>query len=174
MNPVLLSSKSNEHYTPDCLLEPVYKLLGCPVGLDPCSNSTDPIEANVKAKKYFTEREDGLSQSWGNVDTAFLNPPFGKGLSKWVAKLTNEYKEGSCKEALLLIPSRTDTSYWALLKEYSVCFVKGRVVYKGNTGSAPFPTSLIFLPNKQHKIQRESDFYNVFSPLGIVYKPVQF
>lgn len=38
--------------------------------LDPCATSE-----NHKCEKYYTEREDGLKQSWDN-EVVFCNPPY--------------------------------------------------------------------------------------------------
>ena len=48
--------------------------------LDPCCNSE-----NAKCPKFFTEKENGLLQSWDN-ESVFMNPPYGKEISKWVQK----------------------------------------------------------------------------------------
>ncbi len=67
------SSRTNEHYTPTHVVERARALLGC-FDLDPASCE----EANqiVKAKRIYTEQNDGLLQTWeGKI---FLNPPGGK------------------------------------------------------------------------------------------------
>ena len=39
-----------------------------------------------------------------------LNPPYGREIDVWIAKLVEEYDAGSVSEALALIPARVDTT----------------------------------------------------------------
>lgn len=52
--------------------------------------------------------DDGLSKRWMNP--TYVNPPYGKGIYKWVEKTFNESKKGNL--VVMLIPSRTDTRYF--------------------------------------------------------------
>lgn len=66
------SSKSNEHLTPQYIVEPSRVVLKR-IDLDPAS--TEAANILVRARKIYTKRDDGLSHSWkGHV---FLNPPGG-------------------------------------------------------------------------------------------------
>lgn len=47
---------------------------------------------NAKCKRFYTEKEDGLSQSWDN-EIVWCNPPYGRGLNNWVKK-ASEAKGG--------------------------------------------------------------------------------
>jgi len=40
---------------------------------------------NAKCDRYFTEQENGLSQSWDN-EIVWCNPPYGRELKHWVKK----------------------------------------------------------------------------------------
>ena len=57
---VLFSSASNEWATPQDLFDSLDGIHH--FTLDPAST-----DENAKCEKHFTEREDGLSQSWGGV-----------------------------------------------------------------------------------------------------------
>jgi len=66
------SSKTNEHFTPEIVVEPARRLLG-DFDLDPAS--CEEANQRIKAKRIFTIHDDGLAQKWfGKV---FLNPPGG-------------------------------------------------------------------------------------------------
>ena len=102
-------------------------------------------------KKFFTEKEDGLAQSWGK-HTVWLNPPYGLGkkpLSVWVKKAYDESLTGAT--SVLLIPARTNTNWFheICLAKATVRFVKGRPKFGDATHGLPQPLCLvIFRPRK--------------------------
>jgi hypothetical protein len=66
------SSQTNEHYTPEEVVEPARALLG---GFDLDPASCAEANASIGASTIFTIDDDGLSRKWfGRV---FLNPPGG-------------------------------------------------------------------------------------------------
>lgn len=93
--------------------------------LDPCAT-----DKTAKCKKYFTPETDGLKQSWDN-EIVFMNPPYGREISKWIKKAT-EIKNGI---VVCLIPARTDTKYFHefLYNKANVelRFIKGRLKFEG-------------------------------------------
>lgn len=54
--------------------------------LDSCATSE-----NAKCSKYYTVNEDGLKQDWGG-EVVFVNPPYGREISKWVKKHQRKVK----------------------------------------------------------------------------------
>ena len=52
--------------------------------LDPCASV-----ANATCDYYFTEQDNGLNQDWGGY-SVFMNPPYGRKISKWVQKAYEE------------------------------------------------------------------------------------
>ena len=122
------SSESNEHYTPDFIVDAARKTLGC-IDLDPASCE----EANrvVRANSFFSHSDNGFRREWhGRV---FLNPPGGRsdnqerpvlnkcretgecGLpvghthdgvessqKKWWFKLAREWREGRVQSAIFV------------------------------------------------------------------------
>jgi len=77
----------------------------------------------------------------------WLNPPYGRDLKHWVKKA---YESSLHRSGLLvmLIPSRTDTSYWHdyIFDKAQIKFIRGRLKFE-NCGvasqPAPFPSALI-------------------------------
>ena len=64
-----------QRYTPAKEVEAAREVLGT-IDLDPASNPQ--AQETVKAEKFFTEDDDGLSKEWdGNV---WLNPPYHRAL----------------------------------------------------------------------------------------------
>jgi len=133
---VMFSSKTGEWSTPQDFFDKLNWRFG-PFDLDPCANAT-----NTKCKTFFTEEDDGLSQSWQG-HTVFVNPPYGRGIDAWIKKGYEEAQDSDTK-VVMLIPARTDTKYWHdyVMKAEMVFFIKGRLKFGSQTNSAPFPSAV--------------------------------
>ena len=93
----------------------------------------------------------GLKQKWEGI--CWMNPPYGREISKWMKKAYEESLNGAT--IVCLVPSRTDTIWW---HEYAmkgeVRLIKGRLRFKGAQSSAPFPSAIvIFGPNAKRTFQ---------------------
>jgi hypothetical protein len=161
---VHFSSDSPEHYTPQVIIDATVDCLGA-IDLDPCSNSHD--HPTIPAQRHFTIGDDGLAQEWyGRV---YMNPPYGRAISAWVEKLDHEHTAHRVIEAIALVPARTDTQWWQVLRDYAVCFIEGRLKFSGdgNDESAPFPSAVFYLGDNIGK------FYYSFSHLGDIYQRLE-
>lgn len=49
--------------------------------LDVCAT-----EGNAKCDTYFTEETNGLLQDWTKYKNVWMNPPYGREISKWIKK----------------------------------------------------------------------------------------
>ena len=111
-------------------------------------------EQSAKCDKYFTPETDGLKQSWSAGGAVFCNPPYGRNLGAWVQKAYQESKHGTT--IVLLIPARTDTSYFHdfIYGKAEIRFLRGRLTFtdekgnpqtdgKGRAMPAPFPSMLV-------------------------------
>lgn len=90
---------------------------------------------------------DGLTISWKKRN--FVNPPYGRQISKWIKKGYEESLKN--KLVVFLIPSRTDTIYWHefIMKANEIRFIKGRLKFDEYKNSAPFPSCIaVFKPTK--------------------------
>ena len=134
---VMFSSKSGEWSTPQEFFDKLNWRFG-PFDLDPCANP-----ANTKCANFFTEVEDGLTKDWEGF-RLFVNPPYGRGIDKWIKK---GYLESQKKNTMvvMLIPARPDTKYWHeyVMKASEVYFVKGRLKFGDSQNSAPFPSAVV-------------------------------
>ena len=102
---------------------------------------------NAKLPNHFTIEDDALKQRWeGRV---FVNPPYGREIKHWVEKAYKESLESYNECVVMLIPSRTDTSYWhdyIFGKAKEIDFLRGRLKFEvnGKAGQpAPFPSAVI-------------------------------
>ena len=109
--------------------------------LDPCAT----VE-NAKCPIFFTEEEDGLKQDWGGYKV-FCNPPYGKAIAAWVKKCYEESRKPNTL-VVMLIPARTDTSYFHdyIYHKAELRFIRGRLHLNEAPQGAPF-TSMVVVFN---------------------------
>ena len=129
----LFTSKTDDWATPQDFFNELNKEFN--FTLDVCAS-----EENAKCAQYFTKEIDGLKQEWHG--TCFMNPPYGREISKWMEKAYKSSLEGAT--VVCLVPSRTDTKWW---HEYAmkgqIRFIKGRLKFGNSKNSAPFPSALV-------------------------------
>lgn len=92
--------------------------------LDPCATPQ-----NAKCQRYYTERDNGLAQSWGD-ETVFMNPPYGKEIYAWTEKAVRETWNGATVVGLL--PASTDLEWWhrdVLGAGAEIRYLRGRVKF---------------------------------------------
>lgn len=106
--------------------------------LDPCA-----LPENAKCEKYFTPEDDGLSKNWGG-QRVFCNPPYGRGIERWVRKAWEETRQPGTL-VVMLLPARTDTAWFHdyCLRDGDVRFLRGRLKFGGARHNAPFPSMLV-------------------------------
>jgi len=153
----LYSSDSDDWRTPKEIIDAAVAVLGA-IDLDPCSD--DAETPNVPAATWYTETDNGLAQKWAG--TVYMNPPYGRVIEEWVAKLVSHYVAGDVTAAITLVPARTDTQWFRLLRDYPVCFVTGRLRFSG-AEPAPFPSAAFYLGGEPARFHRE------FNQLGDIY-----
>lgn len=106
-------------------------------------------DTNAKCSNYLTIAENSLNVNWSKLQgNLFLNPPYGRDVKWWVKKAYESSLAKTNGAIVLLIPSRTDTSYWHdyILQKAEIQFLRGRVKFEinGQAGQpAPFPSAII-------------------------------
>lgn len=103
MNRALLSSESTTWGTPRPFYDWVDRQFHFTI--DVCATKD-----NAKHPRFFSPRDNGLSQSWEG-ETAWCNPPYGRGIGEWVDKSRDEAIFNRAISVLLL-PARVDTDWW--------------------------------------------------------------
>lgn len=160
-----LSSAKHDWRTPEWLVKKVSAFFGGTIDLDPC--------APMRSEDWFASTNfngqigDGLSEGWTRSEVvtarnAYVNPPYGRSLSKWSKKIVDESK--SDLEIIALTPSRTDTKWFRLMAEHCacVCLVASRIVFLGAAHGAPFPSAIWYFGSRHEEFRRE------FSDIGLV------
>ncbi len=122
MRSAALLSSAWEHWTtPESFLARVRRLGR--IGLDPCANEASTVGASCQAfglKKAArmwgseTAPEDGLTLDWRacllGASLVFVNPPYGRAIPPWAAKMAMEGRRGA--EIVALLPARTDAGWF--------------------------------------------------------------
>ena len=143
----LWTAKDNTWMTPSSLLQQLYPLLpGKTFDIDPCSPCVGPA-APVRAHVHYTEKHDGLRQSWGKSTYCYVNPPFSH-LRKWIHKALAEADNGVV--SILLCPARVDSIWWHTLvaNRIPVVMLRGRLHFGGGDNrqqKAPFASALLII-----------------------------
>lgn len=162
MQSSLLSSTSQAWRTPATLLAEIVCAIG-PIKLDPCA-ADDP--KHHFAETNWTIIDDGLARSWRGHGTVFCNPPYGRALPRWSAKIVEESnaREPLGDALIALVPARTDTRWFTSLYRASsaLCLLRGRVKFSDSLIPAPFPSALFYFG------RRPNAFARVFAVHGIV------
>ncbi len=156
----LMTSDSPEWYSPRHVVEAARIALGGCIALDPCAE----LARSVPAVHHFTAAEDGLNHQW--VGATYVNPPYGRTIGEWIRKLRTEYAEGRVTAAVVLLPARTDTDWWAELDAELLCLIHGRLTFSNAGSNAPFPSVAVYLgPDAE-------SFTQAFAPLGPIFRRV--
>lgn len=109
---------------------------------------------NCKCAIGISEEVDALSIPWNITisdnkeikienSTCWMNPPYGRGIGKWIKKAHEEAQEGNTIVAL--VPARTDTKWFHdyIYNQYEIRFVKGRLKFGNSKHAAPFPSMVV-------------------------------
>lgn len=147
MNDVHFSSKDAEWSTPQTFFDRLTAEFG-PFDLDVCATAD-----NAKCERYYTKDQDGLSQPW--TGKCWMNPPYGRGIGKWIEKAVNAALEGAT--VVCLVPARTDTRWWhdyVIPCASHIRFIKGRIKFGGARYNAPFPNAVVVFEGRLPPIMR--------------------
>ena len=132
---VMFSSKRLDHGTPEDVFEQLDREFH--FTLDVCAD-----RSNAMVKKFLTKREDALRTSWTN-QICWMNPPYGREIPKWISKALRESQTNNAT-VVCLVPARTDTNwFWDYCVNGEIRFIKGRLRFKGESSSAPFPSMIV-------------------------------
>lgn len=158
------NSGNNEWYTPAPIADAARRVLGA-IDLDPasCAVANDVI----KAEKFYTITDDGLTQPWAG--RIWLNPPYASDLvGKFVEKLAAHIADDTVTEAIVLVNNATETAWFQDLAGYAtaVCFPKGRIKYwspdRPDALSPLQGQAIVYIGPHSYK------FRSIFSDFGVV------
>lgn len=174
-------SKSNEHFTPPDICDRVRDVFGGAIDLDPAS--CEQADRLVRARTFYTLREDGLTLPWwGRV---FLNPPGGtrrpgpgrrpvSQAALWWATLAQRFEHGRIEQAAFVVFNLETLRHavgWGGSHplDFPIVLFADRIDYRrpGRHGPEPqgspsHPSALVYLGPRVER------FRAVFGPLGHV------
>ena len=146
---------SVEYYTPSKYIEAARRVMGS-IDLDPASSKL--ANETVKAKVFYTKADDGLAYGLDWEGNVWMNPPYTDGLiDKFIYKMC----ESSVDAAIVLVPCRTDRSWFQLLMSYAdaIVFTDHRVkCLRNGVDSTSGPTcgsAFFYLGNDTEKFFAE-------------------
>ena len=139
---LMFSQKTDDWRSPESLLKDLYKEF--PFDFDPC-----PLNSSF----------DGRTMDNWEGNCIFVNPPYSQNRSRgkkgkpshfkgWVEKGLEESRKG--KTVVMLLPARTDTSYFHdyILPNAEIRFIRGRLKFSDHYNPAPFPSMIIIFRGK--------------------------
>ena len=147
----MLSSASNEWRTPQALYDVLHDEFR--FTLDAAATAD-----NAKCDKYITAEDDALTLDWHAITPGYwrqtgdrtvsvwCNPPYGRGVGKWVKKAYEESLKGCC--VVVLVMARVDTLWWHhwATKAAEIRLIKGRVWFEHDDKAqcaSPSPSAVL-------------------------------
>ena len=128
LSKAFLTSKSQYWETPNHIMNKFEKEYDIVFTRDLCAS-----DDNHKCTEYYTEKDDGLQQTWlldNEYEANFCNPPYGNGLVKqWVRRAWTH--EQTTNTVLLLPINKCDQPWFHefVVGNALVLFVKGRIAF---------------------------------------------
>jgi ParB family transcriptional regulator, chromosome partitioning protein len=157
----------NEWYTPEEYVRAARDVLG-DIELDPASCAA--ANECVRALRFFTKEDDGLTQEW-RAKTLWMNPPYAQPLiGQFIEKLVSEIDVGNVEEAVVLTNDSSDTVWFqsAGRKSQAICLTRGRISFLSSDGEKGSPLQgqafFYFGSNAEQFAQR-------FQSIGLVVVP---
>lgn len=155
------TSGNYEWYTPPEYVEAARKAMGG-IDLDPAS--CEMANRTVRAKRYYTQEDDGLTKKWGG--RVFCNPPYSsREIVQFCERMVKAYDGQEIEQGILLTSNSTDTRWWqsTFRAANGTCLPK-RINFLGadgkpSKGNRQGHTFFYFGPHGR-------DFFAAFAPIG--------
>jgi len=162
--------KHNEWFTPRVYIEAAREVMNG-IDLDPAS--CELANRTVRASRYYTKEDDGLSKEWyGKI---WLNPPFNKEngkstIGKWSKKLVECFRLGIVEQAVLLGAGQTASAWFADIWNYPICFTNHHIrFYCPQLDKVSGQRDCTFMA---YLGPHEQKFIDVFQRFGVIAKQV--
>lgn len=119
-NKLMFSSDTGEWDTDQAVVDDLATVFKW--NLDICASRPNVCET------YFSQEQDAFNYDWAEYALRFINPPYGRGMDKWVKEVYRIRHSGA---TVCLLPARTDTAMWQkyIPGAALVTFIKGRLKF---------------------------------------------
>lgn len=119
-NKLMFSSDTGEWDTDQTVVDDLATVFKW--NLDICASRPNVCET------YFSQEQDAFNYDWAEYALRFINPPYGRGMDKWVKEVYRIRHSGA---TVCLLPARTDTAMWQkyIPDAALVTFIKGRLKF---------------------------------------------
>lgn len=104
-------------------------------------------QENHKVEYYYTKDTAGnqgdLSKVWYGTNIVWMNPPYGRGIDKWMKKAYDEAQLGAT--VVCLIPNRSNAPWWHeyVMMASEIRFIRKKVPFCGPISGVPFWGSVV-------------------------------
>ena len=152
-NGQLFSSASVEWGTPDWVFDHFNDGPMGPFDLDAAACAHNTTCAN-----FIGPKRDALKTPWEGK-RVWLNPPWGRGIGKWVQRAWEQSMNGNVGEVVCLLPASTDTAWWhdvVMKHAQEVLLIRGRLHFirdDGHTGPCTKGSAIVIF-NRAHSAGR--------------------
>jgi site-specific DNA-methyltransferase (adenine-specific) len=136
------------------------------------------VESNAKCPSWITPETDALAVPWRRGDhptTAWMNPPYGRNIGRWLEKAYAESLLGV--DVVALVPNRTETAWFDLVwrRAVLICFLGTRIRFEHpdpekEKNGAPFANVIALFSEGCERVILE-DKADVLAALGTVILP---
>ena len=158
----------NEWYTPQDYVGAARFVLG-EIDLDPATHPT--AQEWIKAKKFFTEEDNGLSKEWhGRV---WLNPPYSREKIKlFIDKMVAEIEAARVTAAIVLTHSYTSSSWFHEIGPLTqaLCFTEGRIAFTDPDGDPCKPTQGQVFFYYGPDVETFETVFSAFGSVGVLHR----
>lgn len=168
------SSASVRWFSPDKIVEPGRVALGGTIDVDPASEAL--ANETIRATRYITEDEDGLTAPWGVGVSVWLNPPGGKVDNRSLAglfwrRMMLERMAGNMSHGIFVAFSvellqTTQSKDVPGCSEFLVCVPDKRIKFTRPEGPALSPTHANAIVYVRGTVDNSSVFVEQFKSVG--------
>jgi ParB family chromosome partitioning protein len=158
-----------EWYTPPEIVDAARAVLGR-IDLDPASCAV--ANKVVRARRFYTKENSGLTPNKRWSGRVFMNPPYSRKLvNQFTDRLVEEYRTGRVTEAVVLLNNITETRCFQNLAAAAsaMCLIEKRLSFWGPEAGTSGPErgqALLYLGNNPKR------FLAAFASHGCCQKPV--
>lgn len=143
---VHFSSEKSNWRTPAWLFEFLDEIFG--FDLDACADDENHLLDVYCSEEYSILTADITHR------TAFMNPPYGRGIGDFIDAAHRLSKQNN--RFVCLVPARTETKWFQTCWQAdAIVFLRGRLKFQGAKSGAPFPSCLVIFGRGLSKIEQE-------------------